>query len=74
MAPSTTLWTQTIQAQAQLVLNGVAEGVGEPYAVINGSILGVGDRIGNFTLMEIANGAARLQETNGNETVLRVSH
>ena len=74
MAPRTTLRTQTIQAQAQLVLNGVAEGVGEPYAVINGSILGVGDRIGNFTLVEIANGAARLRETNGNETVLRVSH
>ncbi|MBI1992459.1 MAG: hypothetical protein HYS71_04415 [Candidatus Omnitrophica bacterium] len=64
----------TAPAQGQLVLNGIAEGVGAPYAMINGSVLGVGDRIGNFTLVEIVNGAARLREANGNETILRVSH
>ncbi|MBI2495699.1 MAG: hypothetical protein HYY90_00760 [Candidatus Omnitrophica bacterium] len=68
------LRTSTAPAQGQLVLNGIAEGVGEPYAMINGSVLGVGDRIGNFTLVEIVNGAARLREANGNETILHVSH
>src|SRR3989338_2881891 len=37
------LRTPTTQAQGQLVLNGIAEGVGAPYAMINGSVLGVGD-------------------------------
>jgi hypothetical protein len=55
-----------------LVLSGVVEGEGEPYAVINGAIVTVGERIGEFTLEEIANGAARLQRADGSEAVLRV--
>jgi hypothetical protein len=55
-----------------IVLSGVVEGVGESYAVINGEIYGVGERIGDATLGQIANGAVTLRHDNGRETVLRV--
>jgi hypothetical protein len=48
------------------------EGEGESYAVINGAIVAVGDRLGEFTLIDITNGAARLRRADGAETVLRV--
>ncbi|MBI3331119.1 MAG: hypothetical protein HYZ96_03295 [Candidatus Omnitrophica bacterium] len=58
--------------QEQYVLSGVVEGDGEPYAVINGMIFGVGERVGNATVMEIANGAVKLLQSNGKELILRV--
>jgi hypothetical protein len=58
--------------QDQVVISGIVEGEGQSYAVINGAIVAVGERIGEFTLEEIANGAARLRRTDGSEVVLRV--
>jgi hypothetical protein len=55
-----------------IVLSGVVEGSGEPYAVINGEIYAVGERIGDATLGTISNGAVTLRHDNGRETVLRV--
>ena len=55
------------------VLSGVIEGGGEPYAVINGMIYGVGERIGKATVAEISNGSVTLLLANGKEAVLRVS-
>ncbi len=55
-----------------LVLSGVVEGLGTPYAVINGSIVSVGDTIEGATLFEIDKGAVRLRRTDGIEVVLRV--
>lgn len=57
----------------ELVISGLVVGGGESYAVINGAIVAVGDQIGDFTLVEITNGAARLRRTDGSEVALRVS-
>ncbi len=54
------------------VLSGVVEGVGKPYAVINGTILAVGETLGDATLVEIANGAARLRHADGTESDLQI--
>ena len=53
-------------------LTGVVEGSGVPYAVINGSIVGVGETVGNATLLGIAEGMVTLRLADGKETVLRV--
>jgi hypothetical protein len=47
--------------------------LGEPYAVINGMIVGVGEHVEGATLLEIANGEVRLRHGNGEETTLRVT-
>ena len=54
-------------------LTGIVEGLGKPYAVINGAIVGVGDTIGEATLLEIADGSVKLQRADGSETTLSVS-
>jgi len=55
------------------VLSGVVEGLGQPYAVINGEIISVGERVGDATLVEIAEGSVRLRLPDGGEIVLRVN-
>ena len=59
-------------APLDLVLSGVVEGLGEPYAVINGLIVGIGERVADATLEEIANGSVTLRHDNGQKTILRV--
>ncbi|MBI4342512.1 MAG: hypothetical protein HY599_04005 [Candidatus Omnitrophica bacterium] len=59
--------------QDELRLSGIVEGVGDPYAVINGGIVGLGERVGRFTLVAIHNGAAVLRRDDGTDTILRVS-
>jgi hypothetical protein len=56
-----------------LILSGVVEGLGEPYAVINGMIVSVGERIGDLTLLEIGDSLVKLRRTDGSETVLHVA-
>ena len=48
------------------------EGLGEPYAVINGSIVAEGETIGEATLLTIAEGTVTLRLADGKETLLRV--
>jgi len=55
-----------------LIVTGVVEGFGEPYAVINGAIVAVGERIRDHTLLEITNGIVRLRRADGEEVALRV--
>jgi hypothetical protein len=55
----------------RFTLSGVVEG-GAPYAVINGTIVGIGERVGDATLLEIVNGAVKIRRADGTETVLRV--
>lgn len=57
----------------ELSLSGIVEGLGDPYAVINGTIVGIGERIGTFTLIAVHNGAAVLRRDDGTDTILRVS-
>lgn len=59
-------------AQRDLVLSGVVEGLGEPYAVINGMILGLGDQIDNATLVEVGSGMVKLRRADGSDAILRV--
>ena len=60
------------RAAASLQMTGVVEGFGEPYAVINGKIVTVGERVEDATLMEIVDGTVRLRRSNGQDIVLRV--
>jgi len=55
-----------------LIVTGVVEGLGQPFAVINGAIVAVGERIREHTLLEIANGIVRLRRPDGEEVLLRV--
>lgn len=55
-----------------LIVTGVVEGLGAPYAVINGAIVAVGERIREYTLLEITNGIVRLRRPDGEEVALRV--
>ena len=60
------------RAEEELHLSGVVEGMGEAYAVINGVIVGPGERVGDYTLVKVANGAATVRARDGSDTVLRV--
>ena len=53
-------------------LHGIVEGSGEPYAVINGTIVSVGDRIEDLTVRRVEDGAVTLRRDDGEEVVLRV--
>ena len=53
-------------------LTGIVVGAGAPYAVIDGTIAGLGERVGAFTLQEIVEGAVTLRRDDGTELVLRV--
>ena len=59
-------------AAANLVISGIVEGMGESYAVINGLIVGAGERVGDATVLEVANGAVKLRRKNGEDVVLSV--
>ena len=58
------------QAKEELVLTGIVEGSGEPYAVINGSIVGVGEQVKGSTLLEIGKGTVKMRRPDGTETAL----
>jgi hypothetical protein len=57
----------------EFALTGVVESPEESYAVINGTIVTVGEQIGHSTLVEIFNGRAKLRDRHGNEILLRVA-
>lgn len=58
--------------EASYTISGIVEGVGESYAVINGAISAVGDRLADYTIVEIKKGSARLRRDDGSEITLRV--
>ena len=77
---SATVETATVPAEpasTQLVpefnVTGVVEGLGDPYAMINGSIVSVGETIGRATLTGISEGTVTLRLADGKETVVRVA-
>ena len=53
-----------------LTLTGIVEGEGESYAVINGTVVGVGDQINGATLLNISSHIVRVREADGTETDL----
>lgn len=53
-------------------VSGVVEGGGDPYALINGEILRLGEVIDGATLLEITEGRIRLGRADGEEIVLSV--
>ncbi|MBI3996282.1 MAG: hypothetical protein HY352_01360 [Candidatus Omnitrophica bacterium] len=58
--------------QMPFTLSGIVEG-GEPYAVINGKVVGIGEQIEGATVAEVANGSVTLRRQDGSELQLRVS-
>jgi len=55
------------------ILNGVVEGVGEPFAIINGSIVHLGERINGATLVAVGGNRARLRRENSSEELVLVT-
>ncbi len=70
--PSTTASTQEPGPKPALALSGIVGGLGQPYAVINGTIVSEGERVGTATLVEITKGAVRLRRDDGTDLVLTV--
>ena len=66
----------TSDASKELVpefnVTGIVEGTGDPYAMINGSIVAVGETIGTATLTGISEGKVTLRLADGKETVVQV--
>ena len=56
----------------EFVVSGIVEGLGEPYAVINGAIVGVGEQVGDATLIEITANTVRLRRPDGRETTAQL--
>ena len=54
------------------VLNGVVGGVGEPFAIINGTIVHLGETIEEATLLHVDSGMARLRRK-GKELLLQTA-
>ena len=75
--PETTMPESSVsprpRTQQNPLLSGVVEGLGEPYAVINGMIVGVGEQVGGSTVLDIRHGTVKLRRANGSETLLRVT-
>ena len=55
------------------IVTGIVRGLGEPYAMINGQILAIGDQIGDATLTGIAQGQVTMQDARGKNTVVVVA-
>jgi hypothetical protein len=53
-------------------VTGIVVGSGDPYAMINGSIVALGETIGSATLTGISEGMVTLRLADGKETVVRV--
>ena len=60
------------QADQSMVLSGVVVGVGAPYAVIDGRIVGLGEQVGEATVKEITPSTVKLRLADGSETILHV--
>ena len=56
--------------QEELVLTGIVEGEGEPYAMINGQIVGIGEQVQGSTLLAIGKGAVTVRRPDGTERTL----
>lgn len=60
-------------SEQDLSLTGVVVGEGEPYAVINGAILSVGDTTADATVVKIKEGEVTLRRADGSTLALRMS-
>lgn len=70
--PIATEVTPANGSESNMILSGVVVGIGAPYAVINGQIVGIGERVGEATLLEITQNSVTLQATDGTTRVLKV--
>lgn len=54
-------------------LNGIVIGGAEPYAVINGTIVTVGDRIDGYLVSKITGSSVTLKDARGQTTLLQLA-
>ncbi len=59
-----------LQPQAAFILNGIVGGSGEPYAIINGTLVRIGQLINEWTVLAIGEGSVTLQGTTGEKRTL----
>lgn len=64
---------QSPQSGPGFQLNGIVEGVGEPFAIINGHITRLGETIGGAILLTVDEGSATLRLEDNEELVLRTT-
>jgi hypothetical protein len=72
-APPTSEAVPPASPNPGFVLTGIVEGRGEPYAIINGAIVRVGEQVQDTTLREIAHSSVTLQHPDGTLTTLRTA-
>ena len=73
--PAVNTSADALRSQKEFQLSGiVVGGGGASYAVINGSVLTVGDSVGEVTLTGVTRESATLRRSDGTEIVLRISH
>ena len=58
--------------ESTLTLNGVVQGVGEPFAILNGAVVHLGETIEDATLLRIGSGMAIVRRKD-KEVVLRTA-
>lgn len=74
-APARAPWSAALTSQPSQtdpVLSGVVEGLGEPYAMIDGAIVSVGESIGGWTLVRVEGGTVTLRRVDGRDLTLSV--
>jgi len=62
-----------IEPFAELVVSGVVVGAGEPFAMINNKIIGIGESIDEITVVEIQQDAILVKNQQGNTKLIRIS-
>ena len=76
--PSTTTLSSSqalaLQPQAAFVLNGIVGGSGEPYAMIDGKLLHIGQSIHEWTILSIGQDAVTLQGASGKMRTLHLAN
>ena len=63
--------TARAKPKPAFVLTGIVEGRGEPYAIINGAIVRIGEQVQDATLRDITHGVVTLEHPDGTRTTLR---
>jgi len=58
--------------QPELELNGIVEGIGEPFVIINGRLVRLGETVEGATLLEVKKDTVRLRWLD-QELVLRTT-
>ena len=72
-APDPSAATPAQPTESELKLNGVVEGIGEPFAIINDRIVRLGEYVEGAVLLSVGSNKATLRSADEEELVLSTS-